>query len=454
MLQRIIYNTIIALLVLICISLIGCKKYLDVKPNQTLVVPNKIQDYQSLLDDWFFINQRDPYASEVSADDYYLGNSDYANLNEYERRMYIWGDNIFQPGSNNNWALLYSHIYRTNIVLENIDKVNHGPNDNIQWNNTKGHALFIRAKAYLQLANIFTLAYDDQSASKDLGLPLRLSSDFNQHILRSSNEETYKRIILDLNNAIPLLPITPLHCLRPSRAAAYGLLARAYLSMRKYDSCYKYADLCLSLKKDLLNYNSKGSGIDPQTDHPFTRFNMEVIFDSNIPYPAPLYVGNVDSTLSKLYQENDLRKTLFFSSQAIQIFKGNYEGYDNLFDGIATDEIFLMRAECYARTNNIVAAMNDLNTLSKNRYLPDFAPYNFTDAQDALSKVLIERRKELVYRGLRWMDIKRLNKEGADIILKRTIAGVDYILPANSPRYALPIPTDVISISGISQNPR
>ena len=69
---------------------------------------------------------------------------------------------------------------------------------------------------------------------------------------------------------------------------------------------------------------------------------------------------------------------------------------------------------------------------------------------------LIERRKELLYRGLRWTDLRRLNKEtGRQTLLQRTIAGQSYSLPASDPRYTLLIPDNVISFNpGMHQNPR
>ena len=57
-------------------------------------------------------------------------------------------------------------------------------------------------------------------------------------------------------------------------------------------------------------------------------------------------------------------------------------------------------------------------------------------------------------RGLSWMDIKGLNKEGANISLTRTINNKVYTLPANDPRFVLPIPDDVIEMSGMAQNSR
>ena len=82
-----------------------------------------------------------------------------------------------------------------------------------------------------------------------------------------------------------------------------------------------------------------------------------------------------------------------------------------------------------------------------------FNPYTASSAQSALALILTERRKELIFRNLRWMDIKRLNKEGANIWLKRIVAGQTYTLPANDNRFALALPSDIISMTGMPQNP-
>jgi hypothetical protein len=83
-----------------------------------------------------------------------------------------------------------------------------------------------------------------------------------------------------------------------------------------------------------------------------------------------------------------------------------------------------------------------------------YKPYLLTGAGEVLKLILSERRKELVYRGLRWMDIKRLNLEGQEIVLKRLVDGKEYRLVPNENRYALPLPADIVRIAGIPQNPR
>jgi hypothetical protein len=192
--------------------------------------------------------------------------------------------------------------------------------------------------------------------------------------------------------------------------------------------------------------------------YPFSIFNDEVIYHVIYNYPEILsnYISIVDSNLYRSYDANDLRKYLYFdTSDGNPRFKGGYDGYTD-FAGIATDEIYLIRAECYARTGDVAHAVADLNTLLSSRYKAGtFTPYKTTDASDALAKILTERRKELLYRGLRWTDLRRLNKDSRfAITLKRNLNGEIYTLPPNDVRYVYPIPDEEIRISGFEQNPR
>jgi hypothetical protein len=241
------------------------------------------------------------------------------------------------------------------------------------------------------------------------------------------------------------------------------MIARTYLSMRQYDSAGKYANLCLQLKNSLLDYNNSPP-LDPNISFPFGNNllqynNPEIIYECRMSVPPMLNAirAKIDSELYQSYAVDDLRKFVFFkdNGDGTHSFKGSYEGNANLFTGIAVDEVYLVRAECYARTGNLSAAMNDLNTLLLKRWKTGtFIPLSATSLSDALKKILDERRKELVMRGLRWIDIKRLNKEGANISLSRLINGQLITLPPNDLRYALAIPEDIIRLSGMPQNGR
>ncbi|HEU0228655.1 MAG TPA: RagB/SusD family nutrient uptake outer membrane protein, partial [Arachidicoccus soli] len=114
---------------------------------------------------------------------------------------------------------------------------------------------------------------------------------------------------------------------------------------------------------------------------------------------------------------------------------------------------YLIRSECYIRNNKIAQGLNDLDTLLIKRYKSGtFSPLAISSQSEALNLVLNERRKEMVLRGMRWMDIKRLNKGGANITLKRVENRTTYSLQPNANFYALPLPVDIIQITGMQQN--
>lgn len=443
---------------LYCSVLLSCKKYLSEKQDQKLVVPGSVQDLQSLLDKWSIINQNYPEAGDFSSDDYYFSYPHWEEQEEYIRRTYTWEkDHLFEPGRNNGWAFCYSNIYIANTVLFNINRINI-PADNLdEWNNTKGSAHFLRGMCFVQIAWIWCLAYDETSAATDLGIPLRLDPNFNTASVRSSLKQTYDQIIADLKAAADLLPENPVHVIRPSKAAAHGWLARTYLSMRNYDSALVYCSKYLDQHPGLMDFNS----LDTTSTDPIPSFNTEVIYHCLLNTPVSASRIRIDSNLYNSYHPEDMRKVVFFRSNGDGTFrfKGSYDGSNyggNAFNGIVTDEMYLTRAECNARKGNTIAALQDLNTIMVKRWKNNgsWLPFTAGSSGEALSIILQERRKELIQRGLRWPDIKRLNKEGSGIILKRELNGKIYVLNPNDARYALPIPEDVISETGMPQNPR
>src|SRR5690606_16588623 len=117
------------------------------------------------------------------------------------------------------------------------------------------------------------------------------------------------------------------------------------------------------------------------------------------------------------------------------------------FAGLATDEVYLIRAEIAARLGNTEQALNDLNRLKAARWEKNvaFQPYTANTQDEALSYVLQERKKELLFRGLRWSDLRRLNVEGFLITLERRIGNQIYQLIPNDLRYVYPIPNEVIA---------
>jgi starch-binding outer membrane protein, SusD/RagB family len=442
------------ILILITILEISCKKYLDQKPQQTLAVPSTLNDLQALLDNVSFINSvRTPGLLETVSDNYYVTSDNWqsvlSTVNE-EAMNYVWDKDV--PTSLTNWQPSYQGpVYYANIVLDIIPNIKATDENRDFWNSIKGSALFYRAFAFHQLAQIYCQPYSASTAS-DFGIVIKLNSNINEPIKRSTVQQTYDQIIEDLTIAAELLPASTSFPTRPNKAAAYGALARTYLAMRDYINAGKYSDLSLQQYNVLMDYNNV-----PGT---FLRFNIETLY-FNISLRGELLnasIAKIDSNLYNSYNNNDLRKTKFFASNGngTYRFNGSYSGVAGFpFDGITTDEMYLIRGECYARAGNKEAALADLNTLMVKRWNSNgtWTPFTATDANDAKNKILIERRKELVY-SQRWSDIRRLNLEGVDITLKRIINGITYTLPPNDLRSVMLIPQAEINLSGIPQNPR
>ncbi|WP_316812561.1 RagB/SusD family nutrient uptake outer membrane protein [Pedobacter heparinus] len=443
-------------LVVITTCLIACKKnWLEVKSDKKLTVPISLNDFQGLLDNVSAMNQQFPNLGEVASDGHYVTDISYQNTTKNATSDgYVWSKTVLH-NTVTDWNTSYSKILIDNIVLDGLNKLTLTDNaDKEQWSNIKGQALFHRARIFFELAQIYSPPYNSSTADRDIGIVLRLSSDIKSVSKRSTVKDTYEQILKDLNEAKNLLPIRPLVLTRGSSSAVDALLARAYLSMEDYDNSFKAADNCLKQYSSLLDYNEVLASANF-----IGRYNKEVLFHTN--FVASFITTNclVDRNLFDAYLSNDLRKTRFYRQNANNTisFKGAYESLTNQqFNGLSTDEIYLTRSECYARAGKTAEAMKDLNDLMIKRWDKN-VPYptiTATSADDALVKILEERKKELILRGVRWMDLRRLNKDPRyAVTLKRTVLGVEYTLEPNSYRYTFPIPDDIIQQTGIQQNP-
>ena len=448
--QRFLRHLTVAAIFAICLA--GCEKFLDQKPDQKLAVPSTLDDLEALLNNYETLNIRYPEAGEIASDDFYVTDATFGNLNDRDRNFYSWQKYDIIGG---DWSVPYRNIFNTNIILESLAEINSPEKE--RADKTKGSALFLRAFNHFALAQLFCVPYNETTAATDAGIPLRLRSDLSITPTRATVAATYESVIGDLKAAARLLPDLPTAKYLPGKAAAYGLLARVYLSMRQYDDADVYADSSLRLYHVLIDYNT----IDTAAFAPFPKFNDEVVYDAATLVAIVLIQSRakVDSVLYSMYDANDLRKSAFFREygDGSHGFKGGYTGSTSpsLFTGIATDELYLVRAECEARKGAMASALDNINTLLVNRYRAgSFIPLNMTDAGELLDTILTERRKELLYRALRWTDLRRLNLEqGHAKTIYRKINNEVLTLPPGSPRYTFEIDRNSVNHSDLPQNP-
>lgn len=458
---------------ILTLVLSSCEKYLDIKKSNTQSFIETAEDCQLILDNAVAMNTGYPSDGEASADDYYLleGTYDFG-VDQEDKDIYRWLSTSQRNLSEPQWLNTYKVVYHANLVLEKVEELKTTKNQNV-LNGLRGSALFFRAFAFWTVAQNYATPYDVTTATVSPGIPLRLTSDLNDRYGRGNVQQTYDRIIQDLKEAVNLLPQTSIVPTRPNKAAAYAMLARTYLSMEDYPQALVNADAALQINNQLLDFST----LSTSSTTPFVRFNKEVIFHAVMAYQALLEPGYPSYNTAKIapelvnsYVGNDLRKIILLKENEGEEhggsfrFTGNYDESTSsyFFNGLATDEMYLIKAECYARATNIPAAMDVLNTLLVTRWVPGtYVNKTATTADQALSIILVERRKELLMRGLRWTDLRRLNRDSRfKKDLERKLVRSDkteYVvgtLPANDLRYTLLIPREVITNSGAEQNKR
>jgi hypothetical protein len=221
-------HLIILLFLLIFSGTISCKKYLEIKPDSKLAVPTSLHDLQAILDFTNLMNlQTTPCFGEASTDDFFLLESTYTSFVENFRNVYIWKTKEYNYFPN-DWSQAYSPVFNANYCLDQIEKIPVTGTTKLQWENIKGSALFFRSYYFMHLLWAFSKAYDSASFNKDMGIVLRLGSDFNVPSKRARVKECYDRVIQDAKLSATYLPEYPLNDMRPSKGAAYGLVAKAY----------------------------------------------------------------------------------------------------------------------------------------------------------------------------------------------------------------------------------
>jgi len=450
------------LFLLIASLFVSCKKdFLSEQPDKSLFVPTSLSDFQSLLDNNSIMNKT-TYLAFAGTDEVSVSDAGLQGAAVSVRNAYLWADDVYQGAVQLDWRGLYQQVFYTNIVMDGLKAL--PQQQDAVFKNVKGSALFYRSFAYFQLLQTYSLAYEQSTAESRLGIPILLVSDVNQKYQRSSLKKSYQQVIEDLETASGLLPENASNVYRPNQAAVYALLSRVYLSMGDFAKARSMADECLKRRSTLLDYNILSLNASAATiPFPATipvNLNPEVLFSSSMISTTFINAATtvIAPELLQSFATNDLRRAAFayFRSNGAVTFKGKYSGNTLPFAGLALDEVILTRAECRARLGDAEGALADLNQLMKKRYaVGTFQEYKLVDVQDLVGLILLERKKELLFRGTRWMDLKRLNVDPKyAVTLTRNVGGKTYTLSPNSNKYALPIPDEEIINSGIQQNER
>jgi len=439
----------------------ACNKFLDERTSHSSKVPSALSDLQALMDAEYVINLGGyPFLLEAWTDNYYIDSKRLSLMTSFEQSLYKFeSPEIYPPSNLGVWSNSYKPIAISNIVLENLKKISLAESEEGQ--NIKGQALFMRAFGHFLLAQVFCLPYDNNNDNSGMGIPLRHTADANVISTRSTIKETYEDILNDMQAALKLIKENNGYPTRANKVAVYAALSRVYLAMELYKESEQAASEALTLYSSLIDLNTM-TNLDARI--PYKTNNAETIFlaCSGSSLVTQSKGSLVTEELLLMFEENDLRLRSYFMKEKDggYSFKGDYAGIGSgtIFCGFTTSELLLNRAECYVRNGELEKARGDLNVLLKNRIdKASFKPIVESDYEKLLKIILDERRKELINRSARWLDLRRLNR---DTRFKKTLVRTiiedgtekEYKLLPESKNYVFKIPRQVIDLTGMPQN--
>lgn len=316
-------------------------------------------------------------------------------------------------GGNTSWAQFYEHIGAVNIIIEKAEEFKTESPEG--YRQVKGEAHFLRAFYYFYLVNIWAKHYEPNTADRDPGVPVKLTSYAEgKGFKRNSVAECYAQIIKDLEIAAESLKgLNTASKRRATELAARIFLSRVYLYMEEYESALEQCEKALAIPTSLGIVDMNTTKREDFVKQIVSAESRECVFANGVVPQAMMQKGGnrefyiVSGDLLEKYDtKNDLRFKYFFLQ-----YKGHYLsekciGFRNTpATSIFYKEIYLNKAEALCATGKLPEALECLNELRKKRMKKFDTPA--MDEKELINLIREERRKEMCFEGQRWFDLKR-----------------------------------------------
>lgn len=385
-----------------------------------------------------------------------------------------------QGNSSNLYRSAYQIIVSVNTTLEGIaalEKSTFATLTEAEKNRflyVKGENLFLRALVYFSLVRVYGKPYY-QSPGQSPGLVVKLTGDVKDIPARGTVQQAYDQIIADLTLASALMkaPVTKNNGFA-STPAAWSLLSRVHLykggSIAAPDAAanqkaIEYADSVISHTGDKYALQQGDAYVKMFADDEFgdigranPNTNKEIIFAYNNSQGGssigemfhfdPIYgVGATflpSTEFKSLLVPADLRRNFLLenpnsnfveTTKWIVLPEAWLTRAPYIYFRLA--ELYLNRAEAYAKLGNITAAKENLKVIHTRAGLPAAEIDNLT-AQNVLTAVMKERRIELAFEGHNSFDYFRnglpMTRIAADF------NGTAFTIQPTDPRIVLELP--------------
>lgn len=339
----------------------------------------------------------------------------------------------------------------------------------------RGEALFLRAFCHFGLYQF----YSNTSDGNALALAYMETPDLLPQA-RITVAPYMAKLNADLVAAKALVPATNADIARASRQAVTGLQARVALYMKDYANAATFATEYITALPLASRTNFPLIWKDANNSEVAFKLTRTTTAGGRI---GALYrgtsanattIGTItwrpsQALLDSYDQVNDIRYSSYFFEEPL--LKANaarsiaatlinkYAGTayatptELIADGkvFRTAEMYLIRAEARAETNDLTGAAADLNTLRAAR-INNYTNASFSSKGDLITAIMNERFKELAFEGHRFFDAKRRNlpiiRLAVDAQNNKTT------LESGNFRFLLPIPNSEIQANPLMvQNP-
>ena len=391
------------------------------------------------------------------------------------------------------YASLYAVVANANFMLQYAPRVEQTlvtDDEFDHFNQICGEAYFARALAYSELIKLYCKDYDKDTASTNPGVVIVTKYNTDEPMVRASLEESYKRLIKDLDKAAELMDVDEQNlggALYSSsyfnEYTAYALRARVALYMKEYDTAIEYASKVIESGFYMLSPANVeiSSGMSHFTYMWQYDEATEIIW--KVGYTINSYGGalgqpffNYDYRTMKpdyvpaewvlnLYDQSDLRYGNYFYTYQTGYDHGlqwpllvKYFGNMNLYNSnilhttmpkpFRLAEQYLIRAEAYAMNEKFALAGNDIDMLRAARYESYGSSVSMTK-NTAMDIIEQERVKELYMEGFRLMDLKRWGKGFERKPQEQSLEnGSSLKIEAGDKRFVWPIPQHELEAPG------
>ncbi len=454
--------------VLLAIFLTSCGDYLDNVPKGEKI-PTTLEDFSTMMADEYY-NLREPAGMAL-----YLIGDQYASTSTLSysrlcRANYMLDTTINRVTENNSDEDVYYVAYRAIntacLILENVDGATEATDAERSIAAAQAHIL--RAEAYYRLVNYYAKTYDASTADSDGGVPVISGSEVGASYTQLSVAGVYQYILDDITTALSSLPETSANILYPTLATGYALAARVYLQMGQYEEALRMANQALERNSTLfswVDFYEENKGV-LTTEGSYQRVSSPMghsfVENYNYVHGTSSYSGGEYSMplwRADAFEEGD---AMFLSRWKQRTMSGDtyYYGMLSGYFGrgsLTTTEVYLIKAECLARTGDVSGAMGLVNEVRQQRILPDvYQPLTASNATEALQHIIKVKTNALVMTFQTFADRRRWNLDSSTATtLSRTIDGETRTLSPDSYLWIMPFPQGAVDNSGngtITQN--